>query len=725
MFSFKLYKEPDKQAETLVRPVLFFILFILIQPLSAYGDTHSDSTFTPRSDRLTRLTTLPGRAAVRFYQVLISDQDLPTCHFNPTCSSYGFEAYKSTDPFQATLMTFDRLTRCNYFIYGEYPLVGSRFLDPVRDNILWGKPVPAYPRIRPVEPISAKPRDLFIVASEPGGTQADLRFADAMVLSGETELALKEYRRLSEDTYPDGIRIEALFHSGWTLFEEARFKDAAAAFSEIKNIAPEKSAEAEDAGLLEHLAAVMCESGATPVFSYREHLHVYISAWGDIRQGKFEEACESLDKLSRSDDTVIAGASRIIQLSLDSLITPDRKKRWAAGTLSALVPGLGRIYTGRYGDAFFSFALTGGTAGLAVRALQTGPWAKAVFFNGSALAFYTANIYGSIISAETENRRNYEKIIGALEAKAKADNILPRQIISERLSHRLEFNPVPAGSELSEMQALKSRESGDKHFIKREWHKAVRAYRRFIFFSHGKASTDSVLFKLGKSLENAGESEKACVSFERILDRCPDSLLAGKTRLSLARLHFRSGEEDRARLELEDEIVFGADTETKAESEYLKSWIYSGRYDWNGAEAWIESLHDRSYPGRLAKAFRTMREELENRHIRPRKSPRLGRNLSIILPGLGQVYAGRYWNGIGAFVINSAIIYSTAHSVQSENWLDAALIAGLLFHRFYMGNIYNAEKFCHEFNESADKRLFETIRGKVRLIDPALDPYRN
>ncbi len=232
-----------------------------------------------------------------------------------------------------------------------------------------------------------------------------------------------------------------------------------------------------------------------------------------------------------------------------------------------------------------------------------------------------------------------------------------------------------------------------------------------------------MLFKLGKSLENAGECEKACVSYERILDRCPDSVLTGKTRLSLARLHLRSGEEDRARLEIEDEIVYGADTETKAESEYLKSWVYSGRYDWDGAEAWIESLHDRSYSGRFAKAFQTMREELENRHIRPRKSPRLGRNLSIIIPGLGQVYAGRYWNGIGAFVINSALIYSTAHSVQSENWLDAALIAGLLFHRFYMGNIYNAEKFCFEFNESVDKRLFESIRRKVRLIDPVLDPF--
>ncbi len=214
MSSFKLYKEPDKQAETLVRPVLFFIFLILIQPLSAYGDTHSDSTFTPHSLRLKRLTTLPGRAAVRFYQFFISDQDLPTCHFNPTCSTFGFEAYKSTDPFQATLMTFDRLTRCNYFIYGEYPLVGSRFIDPVRDHILWGKPVPAYPRIRAGETFSAKQRDLYALAGEPANPQADLRFADAMVLSGETELALKEYRRLSEDTCPDDIRIEALFHSG-------------------------------------------------------------------------------------------------------------------------------------------------------------------------------------------------------------------------------------------------------------------------------------------------------------------------------------------------------------------------------------------------------------------------------------------------------------------------------------------------------------------------------
>ena len=81
------------------------------------------------------------------------------------------------------------------------------------------------------------------------------------------------------------------------------------------------------------------------------------------------------------------------------------KSPYLAGALSAVIPGLGKVYTGYWKDAIFSILLTGSSAYQAYRGFSkkgTGN-VYAWIYSGISCGFYIGNIYGSQKSAKTRN----------------------------------------------------------------------------------------------------------------------------------------------------------------------------------------------------------------------------------------------------------------------------------------------------------------------------------
>ncbi len=89
----------------------------------------------------------------------------------------------------------------------------------------------------------------------------------------------------------------------------------------------------------------------------------------------------------------------------------NRKSPFLAGALSTVVPGMGKIYTGRWKDGLFSLLLITTTGYQAYRIIsekgidRPGAW----IFGGLALGFYTGNIYGSVKSAKVYNEFEEKK----------------------------------------------------------------------------------------------------------------------------------------------------------------------------------------------------------------------------------------------------------------------------------------------------------------------------
>lgn len=77
--------------------------------------------------------TLGADLALGFYQKLISPlQGGGICNFSPSCSNFSRQSYRLYGPFWGTLMTFDRLERCNT---GAWTYLGQ-YYSGVRDEKL-------------------------------------------------------------------------------------------------------------------------------------------------------------------------------------------------------------------------------------------------------------------------------------------------------------------------------------------------------------------------------------------------------------------------------------------------------------------------------------------------------------------------------------------------------------------------------------------------------------
>ena len=83
-------------------------------------------------------------AAIAVYQKTLSGAQGDVCNFQPSCSHYSQQAFSKYGPILGSLMTADRLMRCqpgavNY--YGRYyrGIRNNKMYDPVEQNFIFGK----------------------------------------------------------------------------------------------------------------------------------------------------------------------------------------------------------------------------------------------------------------------------------------------------------------------------------------------------------------------------------------------------------------------------------------------------------------------------------------------------------------------------------------------------------------------------------------------------------
>lgn len=120
--------------------------------------------------------------------------------------------------------------------------------------------------------------------------------------------------------------------------------------------------------------------------------------------------------LDTSDYRFATEAADLLRVR-DEIASRHAKQPWVAGTLSALVPGLGKVYAGNLGEGIASFLVTGSLAAVtAENWIKEGPtnW-KTIAAGLLTTVFYVGNIYGSVATVKVNfsdfNQRNDVQIL--------------------------------------------------------------------------------------------------------------------------------------------------------------------------------------------------------------------------------------------------------------------------------------------------------------------------
>jgi TM2 domain-containing membrane protein YozV len=84
---------------------------------------------------------------------------------------------------------------------------------------------------------------------------------------------------------------------------------------------------------------------------------------------------------------------------------PPYRSSALAGVMSAIMPGSGKMYVGKWGDGITALLVTGLFAFLAVDNFNAGHNTRAWIFTGLGTFFYAGNIYGSVAAAQIYNAK--------------------------------------------------------------------------------------------------------------------------------------------------------------------------------------------------------------------------------------------------------------------------------------------------------------------------------
>ena len=135
-----------------------------------------------------------------------------------------------------------------------------------------------------------------------------------------------------------------------------------------------------------------------------------------LMQRQWHQAEDVFNKLQQSEIlSVREKALTYHQYAIHGNNLPTRSP-FLSGLLSTIVPGAGRLYTGRVGDAFTSLILLGLAGWQSYDGFRRDgiTSAKGWTLGTVGVIFYGGNIYGSVISARIYNREITEEFLSGL-----------------------------------------------------------------------------------------------------------------------------------------------------------------------------------------------------------------------------------------------------------------------------------------------------------------------
>lgn len=135
-----------------------------------------------------------------------------------------------------------------------------------------------------------------------------------------------------------------------------------------------------------------------------------------LMQKRWSEAGEVFKTLQRTDIVSVREKAAVYYDYAESGETLPTRSPFLAGALSGIVPGAGRLYTGRIGDALTSLITVGVTGWQAYDGFRRDGISSAKGWTLGTLCgiFYVGNIYGSVISARVYNRQITDEFLATL-----------------------------------------------------------------------------------------------------------------------------------------------------------------------------------------------------------------------------------------------------------------------------------------------------------------------
>ncbi len=236
---------------------------------------------------------------------------------------------------------------------------------------------------------------------------------------------------------------------------------------------------------------------------------------------------------------------------------------------------------------------------------------------------------------------------------------------------------------------------------------AVTEYKRLLFFDSLKSYEFKASLNIGLCYKAGGKWENAIIYFSRAAAAAPSDSDKFNTGIMIVRSNILRRTIPRA-LELLERMEKQDITEgQKGEINYWKGWAYMFGDRFKEAAASFANAPG----GEELKKLCDMAES-------EKYSVTFAKVISYILPGAGEFYTGNFLSGVLSLAWNAFFGYLTVNSFIENRIFDGIAIGGLLFLRFYRGNIQNAGNSAIEKNLEITNKTLLFIQNNYKGIKP-------
>lgn len=110
-------------------------------------------------------------------------------------------------------------------------------------------------------------------------------------------------------------------------------------------------------------------------------------------------------------------------------------------------------------------------------------------------------------------------------------------------------------------------------------------------------------------------------------------------------------------------------------------------------------------------------ESIKTAHSMMRKSPLIAASLSSVVPGLGQLYSGHWFDALQAFAMVSVSAFSTfgfySYEIENSQSHVPSGIMALITLFLHSSNIFGAYKTASYYNEKKNEDFLSPLRAKI------------
>jgi len=95
------------------------------------------------------------------------------------------------------------------------------------------------------------------------------------------------------------------------------------------------------------------------------------------------------------------------------------------------------------------------------------------------------------------------------------------------------------------------------------------------------------------------------------------------------------------------------------------------------------------------------------------KNPKKAKTMSHIIPGLGQMYAGYFGEGLSSLALNTITLAGAAVGIYFQYYFTSIVLGNYFFAKFYLGNVSRAEFLANKRNYLRINKFNSELKPKI------------